>query len=111
MKIAYLHGITGDVCEESERDQDDNGLVDPLEFWLRRRRENDEMKGLTSMALDIFSCPSAGVDVERMFSAAGRYVTPLRHNLRADTISYLTSLGNWFKEGFIDIKAFDKFCK
>ena len=35
------------------------------------------MNGLTSMAADVFSCPSLTVAAEQMLSQAGRLVTPL----------------------------------
>ncbi|KAE8218978.1 hypothetical protein CF319_g7243 [Tilletia indica] len=61
----------------------------------------NEHDGMTSMALDVFSTPATSVEVERLFSRAGRTVTPLRHRLRAERISQLVTVGKWFSEGAV----------
>ncbi|KAE8241191.1 hypothetical protein A4X13_0g7527 [Tilletia indica] len=75
--------------------------VNPLSWWWLERQKGNEHEGLTSLALDVFSCPATSVDVERLFSRAGRVVTPLRHCLRADRISHLVTVGKWFEEGSV----------
>ncbi|CAD7066410.1 unnamed protein product [Tilletia caries] len=53
------------------------------------------------MALDVFSTPATSVEVERLFSRAGRTVTPLRYRLKAERISQLVTVGKWFSEGAV----------
>ncbi|KAE8246600.1 hypothetical protein A4X06_0g4948 [Tilletia controversa] len=53
------------------------------------------------MAMDVFSCPATSVDVERLFSRAGRVVSPLRHKLKAAKIAQLVTVGKWFVEGSV----------
>ncbi|CAD6958427.1 unnamed protein product [Tilletia controversa] len=57
--------------------------------------------GLTALALDVFSAPATSVDVERLFSKAGRHVTPLRHRLKAVKLGQMVTLGGWFREGWV----------
>ncbi|CAD6923228.1 unnamed protein product [Tilletia controversa] len=75
--------------------------VDPLQWWWSEKAKGNEHFGLTDLALDVFACPATSVDVERLFSRAGRVVTPLRHRLKADRIAQLVTVGKWFTEGSV----------
>ncbi|KAE8199118.1 hypothetical protein CF328_g3344 [Tilletia controversa] len=75
--------------------------VDPLRWWWSEKAKGNEHFGLTDLALDVFACPATSVDVERLFSRAGRVVTPLRHRLKADRIAQLVTVGKWFTEGSV----------
>ncbi|CAD6978849.1 unnamed protein product [Tilletia controversa] len=72
--------------------------VDALQWWWAEREKGNERSGLTALALDVFSCPATSVDAERLFSRAGRVVTPLRHKLKAEKIGQIVTLGRWFLE-------------
>ncbi|CAD6950177.1 unnamed protein product, partial [Tilletia controversa] len=65
--------------------------------WSEKQKGN-EYSGLANLALDVFGCPATSVEVERLFSRAGRVVTPLRHRLKADRIAQLVTVGKWFDE-------------
>ncbi|KAE8241013.1 hypothetical protein A4X13_0g7602 [Tilletia indica] len=79
----------------------DGRRVDPLHWWWTEQQKGNDHEGLTAMALDVFSCPATSVDVERLFSRAGRVVSPLRHRLKAAKIAQLVTVGKWFLEGSV----------
>jgi hypothetical protein len=54
------------------------------------------------MALDVMTVPAMSAEVERLFSAVGLMVTPLRHRLDASTIGLIQTLRSWLKAGIID---------
>ena len=87
------------------------GAVNPLSFWEEQQRRSNDLDGLTRLALDVFSCPTGGVDCERMFSRSKRHVSDLRHSLSASSVSYLTSLQNWFAQDMVDKRFIDKIWK
>ncbi|CAD6965138.1 unnamed protein product, partial [Tilletia laevis] len=68
-----------------------------ITMWSEKQKGN-EYSGLANLALDVFGCPATSVEVERLFSRAGRVVTPLRHRLKADRIAQLVTVGKWFDE-------------
>ncbi|KAE8219547.1 hypothetical protein CF319_g6776 [Tilletia indica] len=78
-----------------------NKLVNPLEWWWKQRKLGMQWGGLTSLALDVFSAPATSVDVERLFSKAGRHITPLRHRLKAIKLGQMVTLGGWFREDWV----------
>ncbi|CAD6979547.1 unnamed protein product [Tilletia controversa] len=53
------------------------------------------------MALDVFSCPATSVDVERLFSRAGRNLAPLRHSIRARKLAKVVAVGQWFLDDWV----------
>ena len=54
------------------------------------------------MALDVMTVPAMSAEVERLFSAVGLMVTPLRNRLDASTIGLIQTLRSWLKAGIID---------
>ncbi|CAD6897279.1 unnamed protein product [Tilletia controversa] len=78
-----------------------NKLVNPLQWWWKQKQIGLMWSGLTALALDVFSAPATSVDVERLFSKAGRHVTPLRHRLKAVKLGQMVTLGGWFREGWV----------
>ncbi|KAE8223245.1 hypothetical protein CF319_g3693 [Tilletia indica] len=76
-------------------------LLNALEWWWEQRRKGNEMEGLTALALDVFSAPATSVDVERLFSKAGRQVTPLRNRLKARKLQALVTVGAWCREDWV----------
>ena len=100
--------LNGEIAAEDVPPTEGEELINPLEFWKRKLAAGEHMNGLTSMALDVFSCTSSTVAVEQMFSQAGRFVTPIRSSLRDSSITYLTTIGNWFREGIINAKRLEK---
>ena len=54
------------------------------------------------MALDIMTVPAMSAECERLFSAVGLMVTPLRSRLGASTIGLIQTLRSWLKVGIID---------
>jgi hypothetical protein len=46
--------------------------------------------------------PAMSAEVERLFSAVGLMVTPLRNRLDASTIGLIQTLRSWLKAGIID---------
>ena len=60
------------------------------------------------MALDVMSVPAMSADVERLFSAVGLMVTPLRNRLDASTIGLIQTLRSWLKAGIIDSSRLDE---
>ncbi|KAE8214172.1 hypothetical protein CF326_g9805 [Tilletia indica] len=75
--------------------------VDPLAWWWKEKQRGNERMGLADMALDVFSCPATSVDVERLFSRAGRNVTPLRHSMRALKLAKVVAVGQWFLDDWV----------
>ncbi|KAE8210576.1 hypothetical protein CF319_g9403, partial [Tilletia indica] len=78
-----------------------NKLVNPLQWWWKQKQMGMMWSGLTALALDVFSAPATSVDVERLFSKAGRHITPLRHRLKAVRLGHMVTLGGWFREGWV----------
>lgn len=54
------------------------------------------------MALDFLTIQAMSAECERLFSAAGRMVTPLRSRLDADMIGMCQVLRSWLREGVIE---------
>ncbi|KAE8238612.1 hypothetical protein A4X13_0g8442 [Tilletia indica] len=76
-------------------------LVNALSWWNEQSRRGNDMSGLASLALDVFSAPSTSVDVERLFSQAGHHITPLRHRMKAIKLGQLVTVGAWFREDWV----------
>jgi hypothetical protein len=54
------------------------------------------------MALDFMTIQAMSAECERLFSAAGRMVTPLRNQLEASTIAICQVLRSWLQAGIVD---------
>ncbi len=107
--------LTGSRCFDGNDDVDDDvdelelwqtswedgdgDVRDPLEYWHERRRRYPR---LSRMALDFLTIQAMSAECERLFSAAGRMVTPLRSRLDADMIGMCQVLRSWLREGVIE---------
>ncbi|KAE8241260.1 hypothetical protein A4X13_0g7493 [Tilletia indica] len=85
--------------------------VDPLAWWWKEKQRGNDRMGLADLALDVFSCPATSVDVERLFSRAGRNVTSLRHNMKARKLAKVVSLGQWFLDDWVPSTLLDDILK
>jgi len=75
------------------------GVVDPITYWISKQYEYPR---LSRMALDVMTVPAMSAECERLFSAVGLMVTPLRSRLDASTIGLVQTLRSWLKAGLID---------
>lgn len=50
------------------------------------------------MAWDIIAIPVMSSECERVFSSAGRIITPVRKRLKEDIIEACKCLGAWYKQ-------------
>ncbi|EJP61382.1 transposase-like protein [Beauveria bassiana ARSEF 2860] len=107
--------LTGSRCFDGNDDVDDDvdelelwqslwedgdgDVRDPLEYWHERRRRYPR---LSRMALDFLTIQAMSAECERLFSAAGRMVTPLRSRLDVDMIGMCQVLRSWLREGVIE---------
>jgi hypothetical protein len=57
--------------------------IDPIEYWWGQRMA---FPTLSKMSLDVLTAMPMSADCERLFSAAGLMVVPLRNRLEASTI-------------------------
>jgi hypothetical protein len=64
----------------------DKDVADPVEYWVLKRFEYPR---LSRMALDVMTVPAMSSECERLFSATGLMVTPLRNRLDARTIGLI----------------------
>ncbi|KAJ6436908.1 P-loop containing nucleoside triphosphate hydrolase protein [Purpureocillium lavendulum] len=87
----YLHWITH--CETG-----DSSVDDPLTYWHDRRFK---YPNLSRMALDFLTIQPMSAECERLFSAAGRMVSPLRHQLEAQIVGMCQVLRSWLRAGII----------
>ncbi|KAG7403263.1 putative AC9 transposase [Fusarium oxysporum f. sp. rapae] len=87
----YLHWITH--CESG-----DGSINDPLAYWHEKRFK---YPNLSRMALDFLTIQPMSAECERLFSAAGRMVNPLRHQLEAQIIGMCQVLRSWLRAGII----------
>jgi len=84
---------------QSSWEDGDSDVRDPLEYWHECRRRYPR---LSRMALDFLTIQAMSAEYERLFSAAGRMVTPLRSRLDADIIGMCQVLRSWLREGVIE---------
>ncbi|KJZ71511.1 hypothetical protein HIM_09099 [Hirsutella minnesotensis 3608] len=84
---------------QSSAEDGDSDIRDPLSYWHERRRRYPR---LSWMALDFLTIQPMSAKCERLFSAAGRMVTPLRSQLDAETIGMCQVLRSWLRAGVID---------
>lgn len=74
-------------------------ITDPIEYWVLKRFEYPR---LSRMALDVMTVPAMSSECERLFSATGLMVTPLRNRLDAGTIGLIQTLRSWLRAGIIE---------
>jgi hypothetical protein len=89
----------------------DPDVRDPIAYWISNQ---DEYPKLSRMALDVMTVPAMSAECERLFSAVGLMVTPLRTRLDASTIGTIQSLRSWLQAGLIgglDPTLLDVTCK
>ena len=75
--------------------------IDPFEYWRGQRLV---FSNLSKMALDVLSAIPMSADCERLFSAAGLMVSPLRSRLEASTIGITQTLRSWSRAGLVNLK-------
>ena len=90
-----------DECEvwQQTREKTDRMVTDPIAYWHEKRLRYPR---LSRMALDFLTIQSMSAECERLFSGAGRMVTPCRNRLDARTISMAQVLRSWLRAGLID---------
>ncbi|KJZ68671.1 hypothetical protein HIM_11943 [Hirsutella minnesotensis 3608] len=84
---------------QSSPEDGDSDVRDPIGYWHERKRQYPR---LSRMALDFLTIQPMSAECERLFSAAGRMVTPLRSQLDAETIGMCQVLRSWLRAGVID---------
>ena len=84
---------------QATRFPSDSAVDDPIQYWRDRA---DQYPRLSRMALDVMTVPAMSAEVERLFSAVGLMVAPLRNRLDASTIGLIQTLRSWLKAGIID---------
>ncbi|KAG7424336.1 hypothetical protein Forpi1262_v014538 [Fusarium oxysporum f. sp. raphani] len=77
----------------------DNVIRDPLEYWHAQRFKYPR---LSRMAVDFMTVQPMSAECERLFSAAGRMVTPLRNQLEASTVAICQVLRSWLQAGIVE---------
>ncbi|KAJ0134726.1 Fumarylacetoacetase [Fusarium oxysporum f. sp. albedinis] len=77
----------------------DNVIRDPLEYWHAQRFKYPR---LSRMAVDFMTVQPMSAECERLLSAAGRMVTPLRNQLEASTIAIYPVLRSWLQAGIVE---------
>ncbi|KJZ71564.1 hypothetical protein HIM_09033 [Hirsutella minnesotensis 3608] len=84
---------------QSSGEDGDCEVTDPIEYWHERKQLYPR---LSRMALDFLTVQPMSAECERLFSAAGRMVTPLRSRLDADIIGICQVLRSWLRAGVIE---------
>ncbi|KJZ71327.1 hypothetical protein HIM_09263 [Hirsutella minnesotensis 3608] len=82
----------------SKHDSGDAQVRDPLAYWHEKRFQYPR---LSRMALDFLTIQPMSAECERLFSAAGQMVTPLRSRLEAQVIGECQVLRSWLRAGII----------
>ncbi|KAJ6439221.1 restless-like transposase [Purpureocillium lavendulum] len=77
----------------------DSEVTDAYEYWHSLRSKYPR---LSIMALDFLSIPPMSAECERLFSAAGRMVAPIRSRLEANIIGMAQCLRSWLRSGLVD---------
>ncbi|KAM0742766.1 hypothetical protein ACQRIT_002943 [Beauveria bassiana] len=106
-KPTEQHRAIGPILDEYEAWQaqpeyGDEGVRDPLEYWHEKRLRYPR---LSRMALDLLTVQAMSAECERMFSAAGRMVTPIRASLDAQIIGICQILRSWLRAGIVGNKG------
>ena len=77
----------------------DSDIRDPREYWHAQRFKYPR---LSQMAMDFMTVQAMSAECERLFSAAGRMVTPLRSQLEASTVALCQVLRSWLQAGIVE---------
>ncbi|KAH7461153.1 hypothetical protein FOMA001_g19163 [Fusarium oxysporum f. sp. matthiolae] len=77
----------------------DTDIRDPIAYWQDNRAQYPR---LSRMALDFLTIQPMSAECDRLFSAAGRLVTPLRSRLEVDIIGMCLVLRSWMQAKIID---------
>lgn len=72
--------------------------LDPAAYWHHQLHVYPR---LARMALDYMTVPPMSAAAERLFSIAGKMVTPTRSSLSASTISMVQALRSWHRAGLV----------
>ncbi|CAF4613452.1 unnamed protein product, partial [Didymodactylos carnosus] len=81
----FIDGLDNED-EDNDYDLETNDYVEynPLYFWQQQQTQL-KLPLLARVARRIFSIPATSAAVERLFSASGNLITPIRANLDPDT--------------------------
>lgn len=82
----------------------DEDVEDPLSYWAARQQRYPR---LSRMALDFLTIPPMSAECERVFSAAGKMVIPLRASLDLQAISVCQVLRSWNLAGLVEKMSLD----
>ncbi|RKK77817.1 hypothetical protein BFJ71_g16647 [Fusarium oxysporum] len=86
-------------CWQSDVSTADGDITDSVQYWISKQSEYPR---LSRMALDVMTVRAMSAECERLFSAVGLMVTPLRNRLDASTIGLIQTLRSWLRAGLID---------
>ena len=75
--------------------------INPFEYWRGQRLA---FPNLCKMAVDVLSAMPMSADCERLFSATGLMVSPLRSRLEASTVGITQTLRSWSRAGLVNSK-------
>jgi hypothetical protein len=75
--------------------------IPPLQWWLQPQQQRSYPQ-LSSLAIDILSCPAMSAESERVFSGTRRTVPWTRGRLSSATIEQLECTKHWQQAGVID---------
>ena len=97
----YAAAIVGDEYQawQTDREASDGKVRDPIGYWITKQ---SRYLRLSRMALDFLTIQPMSAECERLFSAAGRLVTPLRSRLEVDIIGMCLVLRSWLQAKIID---------
>ncbi|KAK8011867.1 hypothetical protein PG989_000127 [Apiospora arundinis] len=76
----------------------DQYVTDPIAYWRARRTKYPR---LSQMALDTLTIPAMSAECERLFSAAGMLLNPLRSSLDIAIVGQCMALRSWLRAGIL----------
>ncbi len=92
--------VDGDEYEhwQNNEEKSDRKVRDPIRYWHERRQRYPR---LSRMALDFITVQAMSSECERLFSAAGRMMSPLRSQLDVRMLGMCQVLRSWYRSGLI----------
>lgn len=92
--------INGDEYEAwiNTREKGDRRIRDPRAYWHSKRHEYPR---LAQMAFDLLTVQAMSAECERLFSAAGRLLSPLRSQLDIQLVGMILVLRSWHRAGLV----------